>query len=150
MCKGCHVVVVGTRVKSLAALKAACARLGFAFAEGQGTYKWFGRWVNDYHADDAAYKQGVAVEDYGKCEHAIKVPGCEYEVGVVRRGDEYGLIFDCFDGHLTRALGGKGMPRLLQAYAAEAAIEQARFGCTTFSEQTLEDGSIQLRVRVNE
>jgi hypothetical protein len=35
-------------------------------------WDWFGKWVNDYHGDDAAYKRlGVDPKTYGQCEWAL-------------------------------------------------------------------------------
>lgn len=36
------------------------------------TFRWVGRWYNDFHQDTALYKHGIPVEDYGKCEHVIR------------------------------------------------------------------------------
>jgi hypothetical protein len=62
------------------------------------TYKWFGSWEKDYNADDAAYKNGFDPKDYGKCDWAISVEGCEYEIGVVKRKDGEGwtLVWDFY------------------------------------------------------
>ena len=80
MCKGCHVVAVKGKVKSLSALVAACKRLGGELRVGQENYRWYGQWVNDYHKADA-YRQGISTEDHGKCDHAIHFAGIDYEVG---------------------------------------------------------------------
>jgi hypothetical protein len=50
---------------------------------GQKTFKWFGRFMDDYGAADAAYRQGINTDDYGKCEHAITMDGCDYEIGLM-------------------------------------------------------------------
>jgi len=153
MCDSCHVVCVGVEVKSLDALEAACKRLGFELRRGQTRYKWYGRWVNDYHEADAAYKHGIATEDYGHCDHAIHVPGAHYEVGVVAAKDGAGfqLIWDFVDGGLREALGGETAPRLIQAYAVEQArLTALQQGHTVNSETVPEDGTIELRVFLQE
>lgn len=133
-------------VRDLEALDAACKRLGFAFRRGQKTYQWYGRWVNDYHEEDAAYKHGVATGDYGKCDHAIHVPGCKYEVGVLAHNDgSHSLIWDFIDHQLAEALGGQTAARLAQAYAVEAAkLEAFRHGAIGVEEFVHTDGSIKL------
>src|SRR5437016_6251552 len=92
-----HVAAIKTEITDLEALKRACDELGLTFKEGQTTYKWFGQWVNDYHGEDAAYKSGIDPKDYGKCAHAIGVPGSGYEIGVVKLPNgNFTLIYDFF------------------------------------------------------
>ena len=74
-----HISKIEVRIDSLDALKLACQRLGFTFRQGQATYKWYGRWVGD-----APLPEEVSEDQLGKCDHAIIVPDCEYEIGVVR------------------------------------------------------------------
>jgi hypothetical protein len=151
MCKGCHVVVCKVRVKSLIALAKAVQRLGGELKLHQKTYKWFGRWVDDYHKEDAAYKQGVATDDYGRCDHAIHFPGCRYEMGLIADGDGYKLIFDFIDGNLTHTVGGRGADKLMQMYAVEAAREQAAMNCHNITgESVMDNGTIQLHIEVSE
>lgn len=88
-----HVSKGAVQVRDLEALKAAVKSLGGIWRDKQ-TYNWYGRWVNDYHGEDAAYRQGIKPEDYGKCDFAIGVPGGTYEVGVVRTGDHWSLVYD--------------------------------------------------------
>lgn len=67
--------------------------------EDKKTYNWYaGGWQDDYAKSDAAYKNGIPVEDYGKCEHAIHMDGVDYEIGVVKRrdGEGYSLVWDFF------------------------------------------------------
>lgn len=116
-----HVTSLGTVVTDLAALEEACKALGLTFKRGQTSYRWYGRWVNDYHAEDAAYHHGVKPSDYGRCEHAIACPIKDaYEVGVVKNpnGDGWVLIYDFFaEGlGLENYIGPKAQ-MLRQAYS---------------------------------
>ena len=86
-----HISKIELVIHSLEDLKEACRQLGFEFMENQKTYKWFGRWVGD-----TPLPEGVKIEDIGKCDHAIRVPGCAYEVGVIKRGDHYILLWDYY------------------------------------------------------
>lgn len=140
-----HVSKIKVEIRSLEALKAACHRLGFEFIEGQKTYKWYGVFMGDYPLEE-----GVKQEDLGKCDHAISVPNCRYEVGVVQKGDHYDLHYDFWQsGGLNVALGENAC-KLVQAYAVEAAREEAqRQGYSVF-EEVLQDGSIQLHVHAEE
>jgi hypothetical protein len=142
-----HVVSIETELRDLEAVKSACKRLGFAFKENQTTFRWYGRWVDDYHQEDAAYRHGIKPEEYGKCAHAIAIPGAEYEIGLVKHEDHHRLVFDFIDRKLNQAIGGKGAGRFLQTYLAEAAkLEAHRLGypCT---ETQLENGWIKVQIQ---
>jgi hypothetical protein len=140
-----HVVVMKTRILRLDALRKAVEKLGGTLQLGQKTYRWYGRWMDDYHENDAAYRQGIKVEDYGTCDHAISFPGCSYEVGVVQQGQEYALVWDYVDYGLRDKLGGEKAERLMQAYGVEAAILTAEEEGYVYEGQTVqEDGSIRL------
>ena len=140
-----HVAKIEIEIRDLAALKAAAARIGGQFLEGQTTYRWFGRHVGDY-----PLPTGFEVSDLGKCEHAISVPGASYEVGVVKRRDGkpgYTLIWDFWQsGGLQRALGKNG-DKLIQAYGVEASKRAARRAGYSVTESTKADGSVVLTVQ---
>lgn len=115
-----HVVATTTEIPDaqLDTLITACKQLGLEFMKDQTTYKWFGAWVNDYDAEDAAYKNGIKPEDYGKCVHAIKVPGASYEIGVYRHPEtgNLRLIYDFFgDGRNIMEKVGKNCEKLWTA-----------------------------------
>ena len=77
-----HISTIELEIKSLDALIQACQRLGFQFMKDQTTYQWYGRWVGD-----SPLPEGINVKDIGKCHHAIRVPNCSYEIGVVRHNN---------------------------------------------------------------
>ena len=143
---------------SLTALGRAAERIGLELMIGQTTHRWFGRWVNDYGAGDAAYRNGIKPEDYGKCEHAIRLKGDtgqHYEVGLVpcvdgREG--WQPVFDSWaQAKMLEILGGAEMTRLQDAYAIEAAREtygQCVPGETpwTIEEESLPDGRTRVRI----
>lgn len=140
-----HVAKITVEIKDLDALKAACARLGFEWRDGQRNYAWWGQSVGDY-----PLPQGFTADDLGKCDHAIHVPGAAYEVGVVARRDGrpgFELLWDFFPtGGLEEKLGLNGN-KLVQAYGVEAAKRAARRQGYDVMEQEQADGSIVLRVR---
>lgn len=147
-----HVAVVDLEIKDLPGLKAAAEALGLEFVEGQGTYRWYGKWVNDYHGGDAAYKNGISPEDYGKCDHALRIPGKPgaYEVGVVKRkdGNGYTLIWDFFAGGygLRDAIGNDGH-KLKQEYAATVATRKAKAKGFTVTRTWDTKGNLVLKAR---
>lgn len=139
-----HVAKIEIEIKDLQALRAAAARLGGELLEGKKNYAWYGRHVGDYPLPD-----GFAADDLGKCEHAIRIPGASYEIGVVRRRDGrpgYTLLWDFYSpGGLEQKLGKNGQ-KLVQAYGVEAAKIAARRAGYMVSESVRADGSIALRM----
>src|ERR1019366_9119844 len=105
-----HVASIRLQITELDALKKACAGLGLEFKENQKTFKWYGTWVNDYNAQDAAYRNGIKTQDYGKCTHALSVAGNPdaYEVGLMPNPNGKGFVpvFD-FYGAQGAALAAK-------------------------------------------
>lgn len=150
-----HVTAVKVQIKDLAALKAACKAIGLEFREGQRTYKWYGRWMNDYSAQDAAFQQGIDPKTYGTCDHAIAVPGNKqaYEIGVVNRGDHHAMVWDFWNGGLgLEAAVGHGAERLIEAYTTEVAVNTAKQfatdnGYTYTEELNRETGERELVLR---
>ena len=131
-----HVAVIKTNIKSLKSMKAACKRLGLIFIENQTTYKWFNRHVGDYPIPD-----GMTVNDMGKCLHAIKVPGADYEVGIIKdpkNKKNYKLIWDFWDSKLPKYLG-KDAWKLTQAYEVEHAKYTAKLQGKIVKEKIMND-----------
>lgn len=132
-----HVANVEIEVKDLDALIKACKQLGLEFVQDQKTYKWYGRFLNDWHSKEAAANQGFDPKTFGHCEHAIRVPPGHpayrqgaYEVGVVKRQDGkpgYTLIYDVYgqSDSLEKAIGNRAA-KIKQEYAAQVATRQAQ------------------------
>jgi len=76
----------------------------------------------------AAYKNGISPKGYGKCEHAISVPGSNYDIGVVRKSNgNYTLVWDFYGtGQVITRTVGRGCEELLQLYGVHKAILEAR------------------------
>ena len=117
-----HVSKIEMEIQSLHDLKLACKDMGLTFVKNQKTYAWYGRWVGDY-----PLPEGKTVEDLGKCDHAIQVPGCEYEIGVIKKPEGgYELVWDFWrSGGLENVLG-KDAGKLKQAYAKVKVFKEAR------------------------
>jgi len=116
-----HISKIELVIHSLDSLKDACQKLGFEFVENQKSYKWYGRWVGD-----TPLPEDMNVEDIGKCDHAIRVPECEYEIGIVKRGGNYILVWDYYHaGGLTQKIGlNAGI--LKQTYTIARVKKEAR------------------------
>lgn len=148
-----HVVSFAIEIHDLESAKKACAELGLVFKEGQKKYEWYGRWVNDYDAADAAYKFGLKPEDYGKCDHAIGVPGSNYEIGLVHNQETGGfkVIFDFYGTHgraIQHAIGTNG-EKLIQYYGLnKMAAGCAKKGLKT-ERITGDKGQVHLKISGN-
>lgn len=138
--------------EELPMVKQVAENLGLVFNEGQTSHKWYGRWVNDYGADDAAYHQGIKPEDYGKCSHALSVPGNPnaYEVGLVKtENNKYKFVFDFWAGGqgLCAHIGPKG-EKLLQEIGTQRALNYSeKFGFKLESLTQLD--SKQMRIEIS-
>ena len=130
-----HVAKIEMEIRDLDTLKAACEQLGFQFMTGQRSYRWYGESVGDY-----PIPEGFTAADMGKCDHAIRVQGASYEVGVVQRNGKYLLLWDFYrDGGLERVLG-KGACRLKQAYSVERVRREAKLKGYHVQERKTEQG----------
>jgi hypothetical protein len=137
-----HISKIQLEITDPEVLKLACERLGLQFIENQQTYKWYGSWVGD-----SPLPEGISIQDLGKCDHAIRVPGAQYEIGIVKRDRKYILLWDFWhQGGLEQKLG-KNAGRLKQAYAVERVRKEARLKGHRICEQKTDKG-IRLLLRV--
>lgn len=148
-----HVSCIDVVIKDLDSLQSTAKELGLEFIENQKTYMWFGKWVKDYHSADAAYKHGIDPNNYGKCEHVLKIKGdnTAYEIGVVKKADgTYSLIWDFWGPQgdkLRKIIGNKG-EKLLQGYSKEVAVKQlAKKGFKVQKVEKLENGKLKVVLR---
>jgi hypothetical protein len=112
--------------------------------EGQRSFRWFGEIVGD----GGPLPAGFTEADMGKCDHAIRIKGdmAHYEIGVCQRRDGkpgFTLLWDSWEGVLQQKAGDK-CGRLVQGYAAEVAIRQARRQGFRVQKKMLANGKIQL------
>lgn len=138
-----HITKIDIEVTDLAALKAACRRLGFTFVEGKKTYEWYGRIVGD-----ALLPEGLSVDDLGRCDHAIGVPGAEYEIGVRAEKCGFRLLWDSYERGGLEQRVGKGAGLLKQAYGIEKAKLEARRKGYSVYESRKADGAITLKIQL--
>ena len=123
-----HISKIEVEIQSLEDLKAACEQLGFQFRENQKTHKWYGT------------NRGSENEDLGKCDHAIKVPKCKYEIGIVRNGNHYNLLWDDYwTGGLEERVG-KGAGILKQAYSVQRIRREARIKGYRVTQKKISNG----------
>ena len=130
-----HISSIELVIHSLEDLKDACHKLGFQFMENQKTFKWYGRWVGD-----TPLPENITIDDLGKCNHAIQVPGCKYEIGVVRRDNHYILLCDYYhEGGLIEKIGHNA-GKLKQAYAISRVRKDAIRKGYRVREKTMDQG----------
>jgi hypothetical protein len=115
-----HIVTVQTKLRDLAAIAAACQRLGLA-APTQGTACLF-----------SAEVTGVLVQ----------LPDWQYPMVIDTSSGE--VRYDTYEGRWGEETH---LHRFLQAYAVERAKREAQHKGYAFSEQQLQDGSIRLEIR---
>jgi hypothetical protein len=142
-----HIATVKVEINDLQSLKDACKAKGWTFKEGQKTYRWYGRWMNDTPMPEGWTHENL--KTLGTCDHAISIPGASYEVGVRAKADgTFEIVWDFWSqGGLVEKLGGKSAPVLSQAYTvARAKNEAYRNGYAVESEDVLQDGSVRLRI----
>ena len=151
-----HVASVQVEFKDLECLKKAAEECGLEFMEGQTNFKWYGRFMNDYHGSDAAVTQGFDPKEFGKCLHALRVKGNDqaYEIGVVKNpnGDGYRLLFDYWNGgfglmELVAGASDKsqhGIGKLHQHYTAEVTMKSLRKQGHSFGKPVWVDGKLEI------
>jgi hypothetical protein len=143
-----HVATIELEVKDIDALAEACPAIGGEFMRDQKSYRWWGSDHPD-RIDGDAPPEGFTVADLGHCEHAIRLKGQRYEIGVAKRRDGrpgYVLLFDDLYGELATHVG-PNCNRLKQEYALSVAKRQARKqGFSVVGVQTLANGTKQLKL----
>jgi hypothetical protein len=90
--------------------------------EGQKTYAWYNRFQDDWGKQNehkTARARGINPSQYGKCESAISLPGCAYEIGVTKREDGQGwsLVWDVWRGQAISEYIGEDAQLLMCEYS---------------------------------
>lgn len=124
--------------------------MGWKFQENQNVFAWYGQYVGDYRKYEKQITDlGISTSEYGKCTHAIQVPGAKYEIGLVRKGNRFVPLWDTWPaGGLQDITEASGMGGFLAAYAIEKTKLEARRKGYQVSEQKLPNGSTRLVVQV--
>ena len=123
-----HVSNVELEVNDLDALRDAIAQTdGLTWCEGHQNYKWYGKWMNDFHGSVAAVDNGFDPSTFGQSEHVIRAEGIEYEIGVVKNpdGQGYRLLYDNYaSGKQIAERYGSGLETIKNSYAERVAVKQ--------------------------
>ena len=122
-----HISRIELEVRDLGILGQACSRLGLDLIRDRRSFKWYGK--------------------ESSCDHAIMIPGANYEIGVVKNNGLYELNCDFFDRNIEKVIGSQG-GLLKQAYAVtKTRVEARRKGYSVLERKT--ENSIQLHVRLS-
>lgn len=133
-------------ITDLDSLRAVVARdPKLEWCEGKTTYEWYGKWMEDYSGERAAFNRGIDPSQYGKCDHAIRLKGCHYEIGVTKRNDGEGwsLVWDKWgSGKKISQHIGADAEHIMSAYNLEYVQRMAaETGCMV-QQIELEDGDL--------
>jgi hypothetical protein len=143
-----HVQDIDCRIYDLTALEAAVAELGGTLVHNQTRYGWYGRHVGDY-----PLPAGFTHHDLGKCDHAIKLPNCTYEIGITPRRDlapgdkpAYTLLYDFYGpGRMLKQAFGDKLDTLTMRYAVCKTERELKLKRKKFTRTTLPNGHIRLQ-----
>jgi hypothetical protein len=151
-----HVVCSKVIITDLSILQRAVERMSrLKWRPDKKKFNWYGKWVNDYAAADAAYKNGIDVKQYGNCEVCIQVGYSEnphddlinYEIGIVPRKDGQGwsIVWDNYDsGTLISEYIGRSAEKLMSLYQEEYVRDYAEKNGFLLEQGFDEEGNIQL------
>jgi hypothetical protein len=147
-----HVVCSKIIITDLGILKKAVARLGGLKWSKKKTFEWYGRWMKDYSAHNAAYRNGIDADQYGTCDACIQMSGVSFEIGVVRRKDNQGwsLVWDNYGSGqaLSKHIGNNG-EKLMAAYSEEYIRQFAEQQGFLMEEQIDDEGNLVLTMSAN-
>lgn len=123
-----HSVAIPAQIRDLNALKLALPEFGAQWGEGVKTYK--------------SYQSGL------KCDHVIRLPGVQYEIGVTQAKDgAWSLNWDTYGpGQGLLKKFGENCKKLVQSYAAQKLILMARAQGHMVQRKQRADGFIELQV----
>lgn len=97
--------------------------MGCLFFHDITEYKWYGQHVGDY-----PIPEGMTKEQLGKCSHVIRLPGCDYEIGVVKLPNgKWTLAYDFWGpGRKLLEKFGDKLGKLIQCYGVHKVTREAR------------------------
>jgi hypothetical protein len=115
-----HVADVDIKIRDLDAAATAAKACGGELVIGQTTHRWFGQFMNDWNAQEAAANRRDP-KTFGTCTHAITFPGIDYEIGLCHEADgSYTPVYDSWGSgqQIANRCGGLSLPKFKDEYAA--------------------------------
>lgn len=114
-----HIASIELVINDLKTLAKACNRLGIIFLQGKKNYRWYGSSWNQAENVIGNYVPG-------QCDHVIQVPGADYEIGVIKDGENFALVADFWQYGGLEEVVGPNAGKLKQAYAVERVKNEAK------------------------
>jgi hypothetical protein len=134
-----HVVTIELEIENIDTLGVAANILGCKLIKEQKNYKWWGHHVGDYPLPD-----GFTKEMMGKSEHVIKVPGADWEIGVVKdphNDKKYKLIYDFYgpEGRKIEKVCGDRLGKFKGAYSIAEVSQKLKAKKAKYKEEQKEN-----------
>lgn len=124
-----RIATVQLQLRDLTALRAVCRLRGWEFRAGQQSHRAFGQ-----------------RSDFIHCAHAIGIPGCAYEIGLVAQADHFLPVWDAgLKNGLEEALG-PGCQLLWRSYVRETVRRASQPRGHTFNQHTDLGDVLRLRI----
>lgn len=144
-----HLDSIAVSLTDLNALRtAAVGDFGCQWIEGKKTFEFYGKYVGD-----TPMPMNLKGIKPGTCDHVIKIPGVNYEVGVVKLKDgTYTLAYDYYndggrhDGHKILEKFGLGCKKLIHAYSTHKTMNWARSKGWMVNKVPLPNGRVALDI----
>jgi len=135
-----HVDTIEVEITDLNALRAAVKESGCLWL-AKNTYEWYGHHVGDY-----PIPKGMTKEKLGQCDYVIQLPGCKYEIGVVKMPNgKWTLAYDFWgEGRKLLEKFGDKLGKLVQLYGVHRATMLAKKQGMKVHRMVQSNGSIQL------
>jgi hypothetical protein len=139
-----HISKISLLCDSLDILAKTARSFGGQLVRDKQTYEWFGKFMNDYPLPD-----GVKAEDLGKCDHAISIPNCKYEIGISKNvKGKYELRWDFWSaGGLEKVIGKDG-GLFKQRYTDFRTEYELKLKKKKFRRTVEQDGTIQYEIQM--
>jgi hypothetical protein len=143
-----HVASVELVINDIDSLEVAANKLGCRFMSGKKEHRWYGEFLADSDIGRQTAEEFNA-KTFGTCEHAIEVPGSDYDIGVVKNptGTGYRLIYDQYGPHgraIAEKLGGQSLTKLKSEYGAVRATRHLQRQGYRVIRRVLANGQIKL------
>lgn len=146
-----HIADVDVLIKDLPSAEATAKHYGGELVYGQTTHKWYNAFLNDWQDPRAAVNRRDPAT-FGKCAHAIKFPGINYEIGLAQNADgsftpiydNYGYDGSRHDGHKLEQLMGVGLKGFVDKYTEISTLRKLARQGWRVTRSVGADGAVEL------
>lgn len=124
-----RIATLQLQLRDLAALRVVCRLRGWEFRAGQQHYRAFGQ-----------------PSDRNRCAHALGIPGCAYEIGLIAQADHFLPVWDAGPKNGLEAVLGPGCQLLWRSYVRETVRRASQPRGHTFNQHTDLRGILRVRI----